>query len=116
MKLFEIEVNKVYRTTNLLSDEFSSMIAQATKPYSIWYDFTNTFDKWDIERFFEKIKEYAPKEMLIMPSHESINKPFYKEIIEMRDALNALATDLGTVGSGFHKYEYHGTHIYFTQN
>lgn len=116
MKLVDITVNKICRTTNLLSKEFAEMISQATAPYSIWYDLTKEFDKWDIEKIFEKIKECAPEEVLIMPSKSPLHRPYYADILEMRDALRALATDCGTVGNGFQKYEYYGTHIYFTQN
>ncbi len=116
MQLFNSPVNHIFRTTDLLSTELAEKVCAARTSkhsFSIWYDFTNSFDKWDIELIFNKIKDYAPEEVLIIETTVQTKRPLYNDIIEIRDALNTLATNLGTIGSGIQKYDYCGTKIFF---
>lgn len=117
MKLFELEVNNVYRTDDLLSKEFEAMLATKAKaPYSIWYDLSSKFDEWDLEKIFYKIERFNPRELLIAPTHDTMTQPTYSAICEMRDALGALCTECVDVGSGYKRYKYNNTYIYFTTN
>lgn len=115
MKLFEIEVTNVYRTDDLLSVEFEAMLAtKANAPYSIWYELSSKFDEWDLEKIFYKIERYNPRELLIAPTQSSMNRPTYSAICEMHDALGAICTECVDVDSGYKRYKYHNTYIYFT--
>lgn len=117
MKLFEIEVNTVYRTDDLLSKEFEAMLATKAKtPYSIWYDLSSKFDEWDIEKIFYKIERYNPRELLIATTPDPLTKPTYSAIREIRDALHTLCTECVNVGSEYKRYKYHNTYIYFSVN
>lgn len=117
MKLFELEVNNVYRTDDLLSKEFEAMLATKAKaPYSIWYDLSSKFDEWDLEKIFYKIERFNPRELLIAPTHDNFTQPTYSAICEMRDALGTLCTECVDVGSGYKRYRYNNTYIYFTPN
>lgn len=75
---------------------------------------TNSFDEWDIESYVKRINELNIDELIIGVSENSSDKPRYKQIKEVNDALHHFACFISaSEEKGYQEFSYNGTKVIF---